>query len=426
LDRVAVPAIEAKVGAPLPRDWAGDRRLVRLLAQLAVLEPSFRTLAFTLVGRRLGPPPWDLREHPANQRWVRAMERRGLRPAKWIDGPPPQEVEGPAGTTAVVRLSDDPLEVFRMGEPFGTCLSPGDFNFFSAVANAADLNKRVLFAYDAAGKVIGRCLLAISTDGMLLTFHAYAHDGSWDFTKVVRRWAGKLARAVGTELAPAGNVAKLVAPDWYDDGPTDLTGRFRWTRENSRFAKALAAMEPAELEGWLTRLTAGRGLDTLTAPMLLGMYALRERPALVAAALPALAAVPGLPAESLLDAVYLVVEAAERDAHRDGGAQPQLHWMRPFVRRLLSDPFWRRAYSHWNEERLLNACLQTGMFSEALQLLRRTRARGVRSWDAEFADSRIYAAACAHDARRRARLLQAARGRALVATLSLIALTQDV
>ena len=63
-----------------------------------------------------------------------------------------------------VSLEDDPIHVMHMGTPFQTCLSPDDFNFFSAISNAADINKRVIFARDSKKQVVGRCLLALSDE----------------------------------------------------------------------------------------------------------------------------------------------------------------------------------------------------------------------------------------------------------------------
>ena len=51
----------------------------------------------------------------------------------------------------VLRLETDLLRILQMGNYMGTCLSLGGGNAFSTVANACDLNKRVLYAANGAG-----------------------------------------------------------------------------------------------------------------------------------------------------------------------------------------------------------------------------------------------------------------------------------
>jgi len=85
------------------------------------------------------------------------MRDAGVDPAPWLDTAPVRVTAALVGDRATrtagdphvraeleLALSGDPLEVFAMGTHFGTCLSPGSMSFFSVVANAADINKRVL------------------------------------------------------------------------------------------------------------------------------------------------------------------------------------------------------------------------------------------------------------------------------------------
>ena len=112
-----------------------------------------------------------------------------------------------------------------MGEPFDTCLSPGAFNFFSTIANAADINKRVLYGLDAKGVIHVRCLLALSDEGHILTFYVYAHNDQRKAIEAVKSYVGALAKQMRTTMVAHGKVRTLVANDWYDDGPIDMTER---------------------------------------------------------------------------------------------------------------------------------------------------------------------------------------------------------
>jgi hypothetical protein len=139
----------------------------------------------------------------------------------------------------ILALARDPVDVMLMGEPFLTCLSPGDFNFFSAITNAADINKRVLFLWSDEGRVLGRCLLALTEEGWILTFHRYSHSKAIGFEKLVDRHVRELARAMGTGVTSGGKVPTLVARKWYDDGPHGLAGASAFLIDGSAFRSSL-------------------------------------------------------------------------------------------------------------------------------------------------------------------------------------------
>ncbi|MCP3915270.1 MAG: hypothetical protein GY711_06925 [bacterium] len=227
-----------------------ERTMPNMVSALAALRRAARDLAWHLIALR-GTAAADLRDEPANAAWRRRMGARGLNLASWIDPAPGPEVLSPQGRILRFAFETDTLEIFQMGRWFGTCLSPGDFNFFSTVANAADLNKRVLVARDPRGKVQVRCLFALTRRGELLAFHVYAHEeGPWARAQV-HTIAVELARSVGTRLVPEGEVETLVAPAWYDDGPIDLTGRLELFRANGPLVSAIRTAEPSRLPGLL-------------------------------------------------------------------------------------------------------------------------------------------------------------------------------
>ena len=254
--------------------WPLDRKLLQILLGLMRLSPQDRALAARLLQARQGPPPWDLRDDPANAAFLEGARRRGLCVEPWLeDGAVTVSADGQPVTLA---LSSDPLEIFAMGAHFETCLSPGSCNFFSVVANAADINKRVLYAR-RGDRVVGRCLLAITDAGALLTFHPYAHDLP-DFAALVRDFAVALAGRMRTTLAPSGKVSTILSRDWYDDGARDLSGRFEALRDDSKLD--LATVEPAALPARL-REVLDHELDDITLPLVLAMPGLHRRPELV-------------------------------------------------------------------------------------------------------------------------------------------------
>jgi hypothetical protein len=249
-----------------------------------------------------------------------------------------------------------------MGAHFNTCLSPGGGNFFSVVTNAADINKRVLYAR-RAGAVVGRCLLALTDGGHLLTFEPYAHDTRIELGKLVGAFAVDLAARLRTQVATAGNVATLLGSDWYDDGAQDLVGRYA-ALESDAFQQA-AKDVPVTGFVALVEKTLGRPLDDLTLPIVVRTTALVRRPQLIVALAARLLADRNLPDQTLVSAADRATEIGDHDL-------ADRLMVGPAARAPLTHSVW-----HWGQ---VLARLRP---SFALARLRQTRPRGVRGWNDE-------------------------------------------
>lgn len=109
-----------------------------------------------------------------------------------------------------------------MGNYFDTCLSFGGCNSFSTVANACELNKRVVYATDAAVHVVGRKLIAINSEGALVGFRTYTslpdEAGNRALRAIFHHYVRGFAERCGLPLADGGTVPRLFAQEWYDDG----------------------------------------------------------------------------------------------------------------------------------------------------------------------------------------------------------------
>ncbi|MGE0707252.1 MAG: hypothetical protein AB7N76_16425 [Planctomycetota bacterium] len=254
-----------------------------LLPALAQLPAAARTTLSLVLGARGGPQPWDLREHPRNRAFLERLLERGVDVVPWLEGFGELERSAPGasdpssgGARPAFRLSleEDPLEVLRMGEAFQTCLAPGSFNFWSAVSNAADINKRVLYGRDAAGKVVGRVLLAITEETTLRAFRPYALAPTDGFAAAAELAISELAAAMGIARSSSGRVVTLVARDWYDDGER-AEAQQDWPPlvEGAPLRAAAARLDPA---AWLRRLRHELGLgESDPLPARLGQALLR-------------------------------------------------------------------------------------------------------------------------------------------------------
>lgn len=384
-DAILPRAVARELGLPAAPPWALEERVLSLLIPLRQLDAPTRRLARTLARARAGAPPWDLREHPANAAFLSVLRRRGIDPAPWLDGIG-TAVEGRGDGRMWLALEDDPLEVFHMGRHFGTCLSPGHCNFFSVFANAADVNKRVLMARDGRGTVLGRRLLCLTSDGHLLAFNAYCHDATRGFDEASAAFARRLADAMGTAVVARGEVPRLVSPAWYDDGPIDIAGQLDVLADGSELRLALAHASAADLPSILSRAFERPKLDEWLAPMVLALPELLGRTELARTLLALVRHPERLPLSACERLSALLVEAGAAD-----DASTML--TAPMVTALLQQ---HRDHRWMSPEGL--AALTAIAPSRTLELLRRTRAQGVRSWEAEPEIERLIAAGLAMEA----------------------------
>jgi hypothetical protein len=311
-----VAAVEQAVGTAFPRAlgltaapaWLASREHRAVLVAALGLGGESRRLVRMLLAARSGEPPWDLRGQPANRAFLSRLTRRGVSIGPWLDGTDPMRFDDPSGALEL-SLEPDPLEVLRMGEHFGTCLSPGGENFFSAVVNTVDINKRVVYGRDAAGAVVGRCLLALTDTGRILTFHAYHHRT--EFEAMVRGFATELARRMNTHLVATGTVTPLVASRWYDDGPVDLTGRHEFLAAASTFRDRLGKIPPADLVPALEEHLGS--LDGSSLSLVVSLHEVDERPELVVPLLPFIDRAGDIALEIRLRAIQLADRAGAAD-----------------------------------------------------------------------------------------------------------------
>jgi hypothetical protein len=311
-----VAAIEQAALAAFPRafrlraapEWLTSRDHRAALIAAMRLSGESRRLLRKLVAARSGPPPWDLRAEPANRAFLTRLSRRRIKSAPWLDGIGAIRCDDDSGALDLT-VELDPLEVLRMGEHFATCLSPGGENFYSALVNAVDINKRVVYGRDQAGAVVGRCLLALTDAGHILTFHPYCHRA--DFDGMMRRFAAELAERMGTRVAAHGKVSPLVASRWYDDGPTDLTGRHLFLADHSSFRDRLDEIAPADLVAALEENLGA--LDGASLSLIVALYEIEERPELVVPLLPLLDRASDVALEIRLRAFQLAEKAGAGD-----------------------------------------------------------------------------------------------------------------
>lgn len=221
--------------------WLQNKQDYQTLIALTNLSASERRLAGQLLQAELDGN-YPLFDAPANQAWIARMRAQGFNLQPWLEGfelnlP---MIVGEQVKTFTLRLAQRLFDVLHMGDHFDTCLSHDGCNFFSVLANAADINKRVLYAYDARGTVQGRCLLAISNEGRLLHFHPYTHLMGEQFEQAVNQVMNYLEKVTGIPRHVNGDISTLVARHWYNDGVVNSSNHAVFAR-GSEFRRSLKA-----------------------------------------------------------------------------------------------------------------------------------------------------------------------------------------
>jgi len=298
IDAHFLSALQSSLGLKERPDWLKEPKVQKALAHVISLPKSVKSTVNVILKQRLALPPWDLRALPANASFLSSMEKKGLNLDSWLNDGQSSALIGDNKFPVLYGLERDPIEILNMGGHFRTCLSPDQFNYFSVFANIADINKQVLYVRDDRGEVISRTLLALTNDGYLLTFHIYCHKLQEQIKELTTKFVHDLATKMGTSVVATGNVKTLVASDWYDDGPDDLTQPHPALADGSSLRNSLGQITPDQFLAAVNNEFEPMGLNALTLQWLLALPELEARPDLVHALMPFCrqgdASVPGL------------------------------------------------------------------------------------------------------------------------------------
>lgn len=166
-------------------------------------------------------------EFTGNKSFIADLQRRNISAERWQS---PFELtfasEQFAGGHVRIYVESNPLEILQMGTRFNTCLSIFGAYFGQVVANVVDYNKKVLYAKDGDGRIVGRKLIALSQDFQLLGFPVYSLEKSEQSTQLkqfFKDYGASFAAYTEIELAEEGKVKSLHGCSDYIDDPVPWT-----------------------------------------------------------------------------------------------------------------------------------------------------------------------------------------------------------
>jgi len=116
-----------------------------------------------------------------------------------------------------LEVETDPFQYLFMGEyGFASCLSMQGAYFWSAVSNAVDVDKCVIWAKDAHGNILARRLIALTPSG-IVSYRTYTNRQGLSLDRFFKKFIKEYAEHCGAPIAKGGRPGPLLSDEWYDD-----------------------------------------------------------------------------------------------------------------------------------------------------------------------------------------------------------------
>lgn len=165
-----------------------------------------------------------LLRHPRNASWLKSRNQLNLQP--WLEGFERHYCTGEGRDAITLRIETNPLEELKFGSHVGSCTGLGGGYSAAALGTVLDINKRVVYASNTKGKIVGRQLIALTSDNQLFCQEIYPRSALLRWRSQFDDFDRSLAREVGIEIYMGNSssgemVENLVAMETYDDHRID-------------------------------------------------------------------------------------------------------------------------------------------------------------------------------------------------------------
>jgi hypothetical protein len=196
-------------------DLAQARTLLEKAGARGIASEAYEELAARWEELKTGRPEKEGEEKraPADPALLQEISMN-LERARLAHQTPDSDFEG----RITLTVESDPFEILFMGEyGFASCLSLRGSNAWSAVSNAIDVDKTIVWAREPGGNVVGRRLLALMPEGVVM-FRTYTNRHGLALDRAFDEFVGDYAAHCGTKVAHGGHPGPLLSDQWYDDG----------------------------------------------------------------------------------------------------------------------------------------------------------------------------------------------------------------
>lgn len=363
--------------------WLERDNVQEIILSAGELDLPFQDILHKILVRRASSLPWDFRDEANNKAFIEKLEANNINMHPWLDGDDGLIKRISNGEEIIFKLERDPIEIFSMGLHFKTCLSPGGINFFSVFSNIIDINKQVVYGKTKNGNVRARALIALTDEGGLLTFYPYCNDPDMDFQNILKEFVHTLAKNMRTVVLAKGSVSKLIASDWYDDGPYDLAEKFPFTLEGSEFRKKVLELDAVQLLSSMKKAVEPLELNELTIPLFIFLPEIMESKSLIDVLLPYVLNLRNLSSDAVLK---------YSEALRETGRLQMLERLVPRIMDIILNCHITDYY--WSIKNWIDLLIEVSP-GKALMLLKKTRSKGIRTWEDDDGE-RIAAAGMAY------------------------------
>jgi hypothetical protein len=198
-------------------DLAQARALLEKAGAAGIPSDSHADLVTALGALQAPPVEEGSRQEPPTPRVDPALLeeiRMNLERVRLAELTPDSDFEG----KVVLTVESDPFEILFMGEyGFASCLSLRGSNAWSAVSNAIDIDKTIVWAREPGGNVVGRRLLALMPEGVVM-FRTYTNRHGLALDRAFDEFVAAYAVHCGTAVTHGGHPGPLLSDRWYDDG----------------------------------------------------------------------------------------------------------------------------------------------------------------------------------------------------------------
>ena len=197
-----------------------------------------------------------------------------------------------------------------------------------------------------------------------------------------------------THIVPRGQISRLIAPDWYDDGPVDLTGQLSFLESGAPFTIASKMIAADEIVAALELALEGRPITTFIVCAVAQTEAIQKRPQLIVPLLSYIGDTAQLDPWSRVNLCSLLRRADECASAR------QL--LLPLVNRVINGAY----ADEWIVPRIADELIELSLPHKALQLIRQSKPQSVRNWEDEWSERTMVAAKALNKLYRPRRALQ--------------------
>lgn len=194
----------------LTPDYIEALYLLSLLEDHALADQFISAVVSDSPRRELGP----------NVRWAKVAQGKGLDLDAWEQGFDFQ-IQDERGRRLRIHTEDRLWERVLMGSAFETCLALDSFNAPSALINALDLNKHIIYVRDERGQLLARKLIGLSSDLGLVGYRLYSKPALTQQPHIkehIEAACAALAARCGARLIDRDQPQQLHPGDLYDDG----------------------------------------------------------------------------------------------------------------------------------------------------------------------------------------------------------------